>query len=409
MENLNKEDRVDRIVSMVITLQVTLLGAKNVLVQGFPFFFDINTKLNIGILSIVSVLYLYSMFILRRRSINSNAVVYYIFVFFSIIFTFLLFPQNIPYVLAISLRWIVVLFLTGFLMAKLKSMVWLQKYMLQSSYILTVSCIMFAVIVTMVGQIASDETSPYSLTMSYVGMWAIMWQLHALFKSSNKIALVFALITLVIVVLYGSRNPLIAIGLYVVLMVINMTKSQKSSAIKFVSYASLLILGVLALYWKQIFKSLFSLFEGFGLSSRTVNMFLEAAEGDVDFSSGRDDIHATLWNLIFDHPVLGLGVCGDSANMNETAHSLYLSIFATFGLFIGFVFLLFIIRQCIVAYKKANGLNRDVLILFFCMVFPRGFTGGDFWESDVFWYMMGLVFMVLNNTNKKYATNCNMV
>lgn len=403
MEILNEADRVDRAVSIIITLQVTLLGAKNVLVQGFPFFYSINTKLNIVILSFVSLLYLYAYFRLFKRNLYSGAVFYYAFIFISIVFSFLIFPQNIPYILEISLRWVVVLFATGYLVAKLKSLVWLQKYMLYSSYILSISCVFFAVIVSMVGQIASNETSPYSLTMSYVGMWAVMWQLHAFFKQSNKLALLFAVLTSFIIVLYGSRNPLIAIVIYIIIMLFDMAKNQKSKEVRLLSYILIMLFCLFGLFWKRILGFVFSLFESFGLSSRTINMFLEAAEGDGDFSSGRNDIHDELIKLIFDHPIFGMGICGDSANMNETAHSLYLSIYATYGIIIGTFFLLFIIQQCLSAFKKAKGLDHQVLLLFFCMVFPRGFTGGDIWESDVFWFMMGLVFMILNKKTGKNA------
>lgn len=406
MESLNKTEKTDRVVSFIITLQVTLLGVKNVLVQGFPFLFAINTKLNIVILSLVSLLYLYAFFRLFKRNLCSSAVLYYAFILISIVFSFLFFPQNKPYILEISLRWIVVLFATGYLVAKLKSLVWLQKYMLLASYVMTASCLAFAAILSVVGFIASDGESNYSLSMSYVALWAVMWQLHAFFKQSNKLALIAAIITTAIILVYGSRNPLIAIAVYVLIQVINNTRG-KSNVQKFFSHLFLCLIALLAVFWKQVLLGVFILFEHFGISSRSINYILEATESDVDMSSGRNDIHEELIKLIYDHPFFGMGICGDSTNMNETAHSLYLSIYATYGIIIGTFFLLFIIQQCLSAFKKAKGLDHQVLLLFFCLVFPRGFTGGDIWESDVFWFMMGLVFMILNKKTGKNAKNSN--
>ena len=118
-----------------------------------------------------------------------------------------------------------------------------------------------------------------------------------------------------------------------------------------------------------------------------------------DFSTGRSDIHNQVWELINESPIFGTGICGDEANMHEMAHSLYLSILCTYGIIIGFMFITFILIKTCRALKHSSGLNHQILVLFICMVFPRGFTGGDIWQSDVFWQLMGIIFMI--NTNYK--------
>lgn len=403
-EQLTISERVDKKVSFIIALQVTLLGGKNVLVQGFPFMFEINTKLNIINLSIVTICYIYAFKLLFSRNLCKNAILFYSFIIFSILFTFLVFPQNTPYLLEISLRWIVVCLVTGYLVAKLNSFEWLQRYMLLSSYILTVLCIGFSVVISTIGYIASDGESTYSLPMSLVALWAVMWQLHAFFKQSNKIALLAACVTIGIIVMFGSRNPLIAIAFYLLVQIFDNSRG-KSKSKKILSQTILCFVAVLAFFWKRVLYFIFSIFESLGLSSRSINYVREAMENDVDITSGRNDIHGNLVDLIFEHPILGMGVGGDVANMEERAHSLYLTIFSNYGIIIGTLFLVFIASQCLIALKKSRSLDHQILVMFMCMVFPRGFTDGDMWESDIFWFMMGVVFMILHKNKAKYVRN----
>ena len=119
-----------------------------------------------------------------------------------------------------------------------------------------------------------------------------------------------------------------------------------------------------------------------------------------DFSTGRNDIHNEIRKLIWNEPILGSGVCGDEANIGEMAHSLYLSIFVTYGVIIGTLFLIAIAVLCFKALKKARGLEHQILVMYLCLVLPRGFTGGDMWTSDVFWWLMGIAFMILSNKQR---------
>lgn len=404
-EQLTLDESIDKKISLIVTLQVTLLGVKNVLVQGFPFLLEINTKLNILNLSIVTICYIYAIKLLLHRKLSKEATLFVAIIVSTILFSLIVFPNNIPCILEISLRWIVVCFITGYIVAKLRSLIWLQKYMLLSSYILTLSCMCFCVIVSILGKIATAsneeaDQSPYSLSMSYVALWAAMWQIHAYVKQGKKIALLFACITVAIIVMFGSRNPLIAIAVYMIIEIIDKTK-DKGLYHKLFYRILLLLIGVLALFWKQTIIYLFLLFESFGFHSRSINVIYDATVNDTDMTSGRNDIHDTLLNLIFEHPFLGMGICGDVVNMHEKAHSFYLSIYATYGLIFGTFILFFIIRQCLLAFQKSRRLNHQILVMFMCMVFPRGFSTGDIWENDVFWFMMGVVFMILHSKKVK--------
>ena len=396
MKSQSKTENIDKKVSMFIALQVTLMGTKNILVQGVPFLFSINDKLNLIIVSIVSALYLYALLLVSKRRTCSIAKLFAIFIVASIGFTILVFPQNIAYMGQYYIRWIVVFFMTAMLISKLKSLEWLSHYMLVGSFFISFSGLLYAFFILLLGHSTTSDWSAYSMSMSNVVMLSVMWQLHAFFKKGSTISLLFALAGLAVIVMYGSRNPLIAIFLYAFILFYDKTKTNRSAAsgVKMFFLMGLLLFG--GFFWRPILLVVASLLDKFGIQSRSIWLLLNADTND--FSTGRNDIHKDISVLIWEHPLLGAGICGDEANMDELAHSLYLSIYITYGVVIGTVFLITVIILCIKALKRAKGVEHQVLVMYLCLVFPRGFTGGDLWVNDIFWWLMGIVFMILSKT-----------
>lgn len=400
-----KIDKIDKRASLFIVMQVTLMGVKNILVQSMPFLFEINEQLNVMITALVSVLYLYAFFQTFGRKICTSGWLFWLFIAGSIVFTLLMFPQNTEVMSQYYLRWIVVFFLTSLLLTKLNTFEWLQYYMLRGSYAMTLAGIAYAAFVFIVGHTVNSDWSTYSMSMSNVVMWAVMWQLHAYFKQGNKLSLLFAIAGLTIILFYGSRNPLLAIVIYGLILTYDKYWKSKSPLSKPFIVVFTIIMLLLVANMKPILTAISNNLGSMGISSRSITLFLSA--DTEDFSTGRDDIHKDMYNLISDNSLIGTGVCGDETRIGEMAHSLYLNIFSTYGIFIGVMFLIAIVLLTLRALKTAKGKEHQILVMYICLVFPRGFTGGDMWTSDVFWWLMGIVFMILSNKQrvKKYAAS----
>lgn len=396
----NYNDRIDKRVSLIITLQVVLLGCKNVLVQGLPLLFSINEKLNIVILGLVTPLYVYSFLILRKRKVCKDAIFFSWLIVLTIIFTIIVFPQNVEYIKVYALRTIVVLFMTSMLLVKLTTFDYIQKYMLKGSYLMTLSCVAYAAAIIVIGHTVNSEWSNYSMVMSYSALWAVMWQLHAYFKYNNLIALAFAIVGFLIIFMYGSRNPLLAIFAYVIVLILDKMNNNRSKASRVFFLFSMGLLLLAGAFWRPILMFVAGMLDHFGISGRIVYTLLNSESTD-DLTTGRSSIHDEIINVIFEHPFFGVGICGDEATIGELSHSLYLNIFSTWGLFIGLLVLLAIIRCCIVGLRNSQGLEHQILIMFMCIVFPRGFSGGDMWSSDVFWWLIGIVFMIMSHKYRR--------
>lgn len=394
---LTNIQKIDNRVSLYIVLQVTLMGMKNILVQGIPYLMELNGILNIVIAGLVMLLYMHALILAWSRRICGSGVFFALYILLSIGVSYLAFPDNVDYMQDYYIRWIVVFFFTAYLVVKLNNLEWLQKYMLYGSYLMTMAGVLYVIAVRIIGHSATSDWSSYSMSMSNVLMWAVMWQLHAFFKKENIFSIIFALIGVFIIVIYGSRNPLLAILSYSFILIYDRSASKRlSSKILIILFTAIVFL--IALNLQSVVGGMFHSLQKYGMSSRTLSLVMNA--DTEDFSTGRNDIHNEVEDLVWDNYLFGTGVCGDEANLQEMSHSFYLNIFTTYGVVIGTVFLISIIVLVIKGLRKSKGLEHQILVMYICMVFPRGFTGGDMWGSDVFWWLMGIVFMILSNKQR---------
>lgn len=405
MREFTRGEKIDKNISLIISLQVFLLGAKNCLIQGIPFLFLINDRLNLVIMAIVGVLYVYAFLISFSRHISGRCMLFWGFIVLSYIFTVLLFPENVPYIKDTLLRVVTVFFMTSILIAKLRDLSWLKKYMTFFAYPTVAAGVIGGLFISYFGHVTTSELEgdAYATSLSYAVMIAVMWLLHSFFKDKSLKALVIAIVGIVVILLYGSRNPLLAIGAYIFVELFDKAEYEKNTSTRILYKVILFFGGVMSIFYKDIIRGLLKISAEFGFNSRTLGML---SEDTVDMTN-RDTIHKQLWDLINENPLTGLGIQGDIARMDEMAHGLYLNIISTYGYVIGIAFLIYLFINCISALKRAKGLDHQILVIYMCLVIPRGFTGGDMWQSDIFWWLMAIIFVILskkyNYVNKKPA------
>ena len=154
--------------------------------------------------------------------------------------------------------------------------------------------------------------------------------------------------------------------------------------------------------WKECLVLIENIFLTLNIKSRTMDLLvMDLLKGSTISASGRDVIHANLTATLNEHLFIGLGVLGDEVVLNESAHSLYLSILSNYGYIIGGLTLIILIYWNFSAYKYANSKEKEILLIYMCMVWPRGFTGRDIWSSDVFWWLLGLVLSMISYNYKE--------
>lgn len=377
----------NKIISFVVAFQVIAQGCKNILVQGFPFFYAINDMLNILIMGGSLLMYLYALFATRRLHIPMQTIGVLFFVGMTYLFTYMFCSQNAKYIQPTILRTLVACFFTFLLVSKLSTFEYLCDYFTKGSFLITLSGVLYAGIINVIGHSTTSEWSTYSMTMSNVLLLSVLWQLNAYFDSKNKLALIAAIIGSVVIFIYGSRNPFLAIGFFVSIKMLFNSKRKSSSRVAIKLFFVSFVLIVLS-FFKEILAFVGGMLDSFGLSSRTLYYLINADTEDI--TTGRAEIHDKLWDIVLNEPFLGFGVAGDEVVIQELAHSMYLSIFVTYGMILGSLVILYLFSQTIKGIRRTSGLNHNVIIMYACLVFPRSFTGGDIWANDYLWFLMAL-------------------
>lgn len=387
MKNPNK------LISFVVAFQVIAQGCKNILVQGFPFLYGINDMLNMVIMGGALVMYLYALLSTRQLNVPSRSVGILCFVGLTYLFTYTLCPQNARFIQPTILRTLVACFFTFLLVSKLTTFEYLQKYFTNGSYLITLSGVMYAGIISMIGHSTTSDWSTYSMSMSNVLLMSVLWQLNDLFENKRKLPLLASFIGMTVIFLYGSRNPFLAIVFFICIKILfNIDNNRSSSGFLKVLFVSLVV--VFLSYFKEILIFLSTKLESLGLGSRTLYYLMNADTEDI--TTGRAEIHEKLWAVIFDNPIIGHGVAGDEVVIDELAHSMYLSIFITYGFVLGNIIILYLASMTIKGIRRTTGLNHSIVVLYVCLVFPRSFTGGDIWSNDYLWFMLALIISALN-------------
>lgn len=387
----------NKLISFVVAFQVIAQGCKNILVQGFPFFYEINDMLNVVIMGGSLLMYVYALLTTGRLRIPVQTIAVLFFVGMTYLFTYMFFSQNAKYIQLTILKTLVACFFTFLLVSKLSTFEYLCNYFTKGSFLITLSGVLYAGIISVIGHSTTSDWSTYSMTMSNVLLLSVLWQLNAYFDSKNKLALIAAIIGSVVIFIYGSRNPFLAIGFFVSIKILFNSKRKSSSGVAIKLFFVSFVLIVL-FFFKEILAFVGGMLDSFGLSSRTLYYLINADTEDI--TTGRAEIHDKLWDIVLNNPFLGLGVAGDEVVIQELAHSMYLSIFVTYGMILGSLVILYLFSQTIKGICRTSGLNHNIIIMYVCLVFPRSFTGGDIGANDSLWFLMALIISSLRQRKR---------
>lgn len=388
----------DRYISQAACMQITLVGIKNMLVQAVPFLYARNSILNALLLVFIGAMYLRAFFLIKKTT-SKRFLFVMMFVIASFMWTIIVFPQNTGNIMSALPRTLPYCFVTCYLLSELRSFEWIEYYMGRYSIVTMLFSLVSAVFIFRNGHITTSQWSSYSMPLSYVTMVAAMWLLYRYFREEKAIWFFLSLLCIAVIVAYGSRNPLLAIIAFIIISVLKkVSNTQTKHRIR---YLIMTLIGcAFLIWWKECLVLFGKLFSMLNISSRTIELLTESTIS----TSGRDVIHAELITALNEHPFIGFGILGDEIVLNDisqSAHGLYLSIFSNYGYIIGGLILIVLIYWNFSAYKCANTKEKEILLIYMCLVWPRGFTGGDIWSSDVFWWLLGLVLSMISYNYKE--------
>lgn len=217
----------------------------------------------------------------------------------------------------------------------------------------------------------------------------IMLAFNYAFNSKKIIAWFFSGVGLLYLLSLGTRGPFVVLLAYILIKLIRNSVATTNKKI-------LLVLGsgfvAVILSIQEIHDGIWGIIDQFfkkiGLSTRIIEHMVEGTI--VSYTSGRDDLFEFALKKISERPFLGYGVYGEWQWFEWNAHNMYLELLLHFGVILGCILIVWGIRLVAGAYFKTNNkYTKDMILIFSCFVFLRGFFSGSYLMFGVF-FLIGL-------------------
>lgn len=127
-----------------------------------------------------------------------------------------------------------------------------------------------------------------------------------------------------------------------------------------------------------------------GISSRTLSLLLSGNIGD---DAGRDYIYQKCLEMLFNSPLIGLGLFGDRVILNGAyCHNIFGEILIDFGFPFGVFIILGLSIWIILRYFQFTCVNRVFLVMMVLAVLMRLFVSGTYLEDYDFALLIGILY-----------------
>lgn len=236
----------------------------------------------------------------------------------------------------------------------------------------------------------------YDLTFGYNVLFFFLISCSQFLKNKKNIDFIYSFLGLTMIILGGSRGPLLGIFVYFLLNIITKIIKDKNSK----NYINILkififgLIGLLFLYlsWDNILNFLIKM----NPASRTLNMIIN---GNIADDNGRNLIWKAAIDMIRENP-FGYGMMGSRPvlyYLNDVGHphQLFLEILIDFGVFFGGFFIFAFLYNIYKEFNRVNNEWHDILIIFIARA-SHLLISGTFWHVFAFWGILA----VLKNAKK---------
>lgn len=218
----------------------------------------------------------------------------------------------------------------------------------------------------------------------------------------RTMCLVLALMCAFSIAAYGSRGSLIATVAFMLVYSFTRETNSGMSLVTKVTVASAALLG--AANFKEIAQALYSMVLKAGFSSRTLLLLAT----DIQHDSSRSLLWSEIWHDIVHDPFAIRGICSDYALLGQYCHNIVLSVWHSLGMFLGTLFLLYVIILAVRTLSASHNAESSVALLLFWTCFPILFWSGDFWTNCFFWSWFVLMNKMSNASTARLSSRDGM-
>lgn len=229
--------------------------------------------------------------------------------------------------------------------------------------------------------------SEYSMSFGYYVLIPALVYTWNFWKKEKVIFLIPTLFSVLMIILVGSRGPLLCWMLFLAFSIAFL--SEKTS-IRLISISLIAVLAITINVW---IMKIAALIDSFGFGSRTLDMLFN---NTITSNTGREGFQQIIKQYIFSHPILGNGLFSEYRIIGAYSHNIMLDFCLHFGLLIGIAIILGIIVLLIEGLIKSDQTNRMRIVFFACLGLVQLFFSNTYTEAPFFWVFLGFLFKTMN-------------
>ncbi len=238
----------------------------------------------------------------------------------------------------------------------------------------------------------------YNLNFGYGLVIFICYFLYCALKNKSVKDGVLAGVGIMMVLIGGSRGPLLNIAIFLAIYILLTTSETKNKII----YFSLIVICTLVflMSYRIILSTAVNILETFNLPSRTIMKLLE---GSISEDSGRNVIWSAAINMIKENP-FGYGAMGARHVIYQIhivghPHNFFLEILIDYGVIFGVAIILILFLGAVrIFFDKNIGEWRYVFLIFFAYACQL-LTSYTYWHSMGLWGALAVA-VSINRTRK---------
>ncbi len=347
---------------------------------------DINLEISIlsGVLILV-MLFISMRYVLKRHpSIVAKSYMLFLIVYLISIAMNLWSNMPINVLLKESMLWTMVWWLPmGLIIYSVRNKEILYRTLLKWSYLL--SAITLSSLYAYFNSIFILQTTSgnYNMSFSYLLLLPLLMHLNEVFEKKSPKNVAWLAIEVVAILVYGTRAAIMCIAIFMFLKIVWGGQNAKKE-MTVVVLSGLLVVAFIfgaAAFYEDL--------ESAGYTSRTLEMF---TSGTMSVSQGRDELRQFSLELIWERPVFGYGLGGEYAVLFEKAYGLsanssnfssltphngILQLMMNFGILIGTLLSVVLIRSIFYIKKVKDRYTKTVLIILCSIYIIPSLTVGD--------------------------------
>lgn len=271
-----------------------------------------------------------------------------------------------------------------------------------ASYINLVISIFRFFFVTIKGQ--EFLTYGYDMNFGYTLLFPLLCFL-SLFVLERKIIYLFiSLFSFFFILLFGSRGPVLCVGIYVFLLFCFVIFKKLTTSKKVLSFFLIILLGLIVYLLICFVVPLLD----FSLLPRSLRYILSIDYFSSSTDSGRRIIVNDLNSYLNNIPLFGYGLLADQGflGIGKYSHNIFLEMWITFGpiISVSIIVLLALLSLRVLLNKRINPTFKLFFIALWSFSFGRLIVSNSFWYETYFWCLIafGLCIISKKNANEKF-------